>query len=90
MCKGGQVLNFNKTVCMPKGILFVLILNQRMTDQQATKSEDVKNRTIEQELLCKEEYIAVATRGNKAITINKAHAMCGHMNQVKARGVCNY
>jgi hypothetical protein len=32
----------------------------------------------------------VASKQGKAITINKAHAMCGHMGQVEARAICNY
>jgi hypothetical protein len=35
------------------------------------------------------EEVAAAV-GGKAITINKAHAMCKHVNQVETREICDY
>jgi hypothetical protein len=78
--KGEQVLHFNKTVRTPKGLLYVLLLKRRSAKQQQTC-----NAGIEQKLVCNEE-IAGAT-GARAITINKAHAMCSHMNHVE---ICDY
>lgn len=36
------------------------------------------------------EHSAVAGKTPLSITISRAHAMCGHMGQVEARGVCEY
>jgi ribosomal protein S26 len=88
MCQNGQTLHFNKTVRTPKGILYVLILKRRLVELRASKAEEHEVSLIEQELMRKEE-VAAATSG-VAITINKAHAMCGPMNQVETRVICDY
>jgi hypothetical protein len=89
MCKNGQKLHFNKTVRTPKGILYVLILKRRSVEPQPSKADDHEVSLIEQELMQKEEIVAAAA-GGVAITINKAHTMCRHVNQAKARAICNY
>jgi hypothetical protein len=76
MCKGGQTLHFNKMVRMPKGILDVLILIQRLVEPQASKIEDYECRLIEQDLLPEDKKNTVAT-SRVAITINKCMQCAG-------------
>jgi hypothetical protein len=85
MSKGQQTLHFNKMVRTQNGILYVLILKRQMVKQNAV---DVESKTMEQDLMCKEE-VAAAVGGN-ASTINKVHAMCGHMRQVETKEICDY
>jgi hypothetical protein len=68
----------------PKGVLYVIVLKQRgginKLDQERALwwEKDTKQGAL------------VTNEQGKAITINKAHAMCSHMGQVEARAICNY
>jgi hypothetical protein len=64
-----------------------LILKRQLVELQAGGANDHEVSLMEQELTQNE--VAAATSG-KAITINKAHAMCRHMNQVETREICDY
>jgi hypothetical protein len=68
----------------PKGVLYVIVLKQcGETDKLEHDEKLWWEKGVEQGAL-------VANERGKAITINKAHAMCSHMGQVEARAFCNY
>jgi Zinc knuckle len=96
MSKGGVKLHFDKTVHTPKGVLYVAVLKRRKA-----KDEVLNDGTKEQSIVedqCKD-YESVASQGVeyggvavtvKPITINTAHAMCGHMGHVKTKEICDH
>jgi Zinc knuckle len=83
LTKGKHEITFNRTVHTPKGVLYVIVLKQHETnklehDEKLWWEKGVKQGTL------------AANEQGKAITINKAHAMCSHMGQVEARAICDY
>jgi hypothetical protein len=94
MYKGKVELKFDKTVHTPKGVLYVIVLNRR-TDyigevkQLKSLVEDVQaGEQSVQSVECGAAMVAAST--SKAITINKAHGMCGHMGHVETKAICDY
>jgi hypothetical protein len=99
MSKGEHELNFDKTIHTPKGILYVVVLKQRLVEEAfvkenapevaneiAVEKDEVKGgNDSENESDLQMECMLAAN----PITINKAHSMFGHMDQEEAREICN-
>jgi hypothetical protein len=99
MSKGAHKLNFDETIHMPKGVLYVVVLEQRPVEVacvteaakevanvfEVEKGEAKNGKASENKSEIPTECVLTAN----PITINKAHCMCGHMGQEEARVMCN-
>jgi Zinc knuckle len=96
MSKGGVKLHFDKTVHTPKGVLYVAVLKRRKAKDEVL-NEGTKEQSIVEDQC--EKYESGASQGVeyggvaltvKPITINTAHAMCGHMGHVETKEICDH
>jgi hypothetical protein len=86
MMKGEHGISFDKTVHTPKGVLFVAVLKQHEID----KSAMVGNGYMKESGKVVAGKTAMVQNLGRAITINKAHDMCGHMGHVEAEEICDH
>jgi hypothetical protein len=95
MSKGGVKIHFDKIAHTPKGVLYVAVLQRRNTQDEARKKVNMV-QSIEDEL-CVDKNVTASQSveyGGAAvmvtsITINMAHAMCGHMGHVETKEICD-
>jgi hypothetical protein len=90
MVKGLQSIVFDKTVHTPKGLLYVAVMKRRVQETGQVEMKKVEEEVVDEAESGWFEHGAVADKQPLPITISRAHAMCGHMGQVEARGVCEY
>jgi hypothetical protein len=99
MSKGEHELNFDKTIHTPKGILYVVVLKQRLVEETIVKE---KAQEVANEIAVEKDEVKgwneSKDEGNlqmecmlvvNPITINKVHSMFGHMDQAEAREIRN-
>ena len=87
LSKNNREVHFNKTFRTPKGVLYVAIFNRVDDGEEHGTTSELSNPNEGGDrcsMPVGDEVNAVA------VTINKAHAMCGHMGHVEARAVCKY
>jgi hypothetical protein len=95
MTRGNNVLSFDETIYTPKGVLYVIVMKRR---EQCQTRHCVGKESMGKEsgevmggqLLIEAGAAITVEEKIKKITINKAHAICGHMGQAEVQELCEY